>query len=50
MMSRLQKISEEYNVAIFITNQMTADPGASLSFQVRPRFQSLRIPIKLNLT
>jgi meiotic recombination protein DMC1 len=34
MMSRLQKISEEYNVAIFITNQMTADPGASLSFQV----------------
>ena len=34
MMSRLQKISEEYNVAVFITNQMTADPGASLSFQV----------------
>ena len=34
-MSRLQKISEEYNVAIFITNQMTSDPGASLSFQVR---------------
>lgn len=26
-MSRLQKIAEEYNVAIFITNQMTADPG-----------------------
>ena len=35
MMSRLQKISEEYNVAVFITNQMTADPGASLSFQVK---------------
>ena len=35
MMSRLQKISEEYNVAIFITNQMTSDPGATLSFQVR---------------
>ena len=34
MMSRLQKISEEYNVAVFITNQMTADPGATLSFQV----------------
>jgi RecA/RadA recombinase len=33
MMSRLQKISEEYNVAVFITNQMTADPGASLTFQ-----------------
>ena len=34
MMSRLQKVSEEYNVAVFITNQMTADPGAALSFQV----------------
>ena len=34
MMSRLQKISEEYNVAVFITNQMTSDPGAALSFQV----------------
>ena len=37
MMSRLQKISEEYNVAIFITNQVTADPGASLSFQADPK-------------
>ncbi|KAL1129093.1 hypothetical protein AAG570_013624 [Ranatra chinensis] len=37
MMSRLQKISEEYNVAVFITNQMTADPGASLSFQADPK-------------
>lgn len=34
MMSRLQKISEEYNIAVFITNQMTSDPGATLSFQV----------------
>ena len=34
MCSRLQKISEEYNVAVFYTNQMTADPGASLTFQV----------------
>lgn len=25
MMSRLQKMSEEYNVAIFITNQITSD-------------------------
>ncbi|TRY75736.1 hypothetical protein TCAL_09856 [Tigriopus californicus] len=37
MMSRLQKISEEYNVAVFITNQMTADPGATLSFQADPK-------------
>lgn len=27
MLAKLQKISEEYNVAVFITNQMTADPG-----------------------
>ncbi|XP_075908743.1 meiotic recombination protein DMC1/LIM15 homolog isoform X2 [Petromyzon marinus] len=37
MLSRLQKISEEYNVAIFITNQMTADPGAAMSFQADPK-------------
>ena len=37
MMSRLQKISEEYNVAVFITNQMTADPGATMSFQADPK-------------
>ncbi|KAK6632728.1 Meiotic recombination protein dmc1 [Polyplax serrata] len=37
MMSRLQKISEEYNVAVFITNQMTSDPGATLSFQADPK-------------
>jgi len=37
MMSRLQKISEEYNIAVFITNQMTADPGANMSFQVDPK-------------
>ncbi|CAG0887575.1 unnamed protein product [Darwinula stevensoni] len=34
LLSRLQKISEEYNVAVFMTNQMTADPGAVLTFQV----------------
>ncbi|KAG7209877.1 hypothetical protein KM043_011479 [Ampulex compressa] len=37
VMSKLQKISEEYNLAVFITNQMTADPGAGLSFQVDPK-------------
>lgn len=26
------KISEEFNVAVFITNQMTADPGAVMAF------------------
>ncbi|KAK2711571.1 meiotic recombination protein DMC1/LIM15 homolog [Artemia franciscana] len=37
MLSRLQKISEEYNVAVFITNQMTSDPGATLTFQADPK-------------
>lgn len=37
VLSRLQKISEEYNVAVFITNQMTADPSAILSFQADPK-------------
>ncbi|GAB6018799.1 Meiotic recombination protein dmc1, variant 2 [Chamberlinius hualienensis] len=32
MLSRLQKVSEEYNVAVFITNQMTADPGAGMTY------------------
>ncbi|KAI2805455.1 Meiotic recombination protein dmc1 [Blomia tropicalis] len=36
-LSRLQKIAEEYNVAVFITNQMTADPGATMSFQADPK-------------
>ncbi|XP_076815469.1 meiotic recombination protein DMC1/LIM15 homolog [Clavelina lepadiformis] len=37
MLSRLQKISEEYNVAVFLTNQMTSDPGATMSFQADPK-------------
>lgn len=32
MLSRLTRISEEYNVAVFITNQVQADPGASSMF------------------
>ncbi|XP_018016362.1 meiotic recombination protein DMC1/LIM15 homolog [Hyalella azteca] len=36
-LSRLQKISEEYNVAVVITNQMTSDPGAAMSFQADPK-------------
>ncbi|XP_026993339.1 meiotic recombination protein DMC1/LIM15 homolog isoform X1 [Tachysurus fulvidraco] len=37
MLSRLQKISEEYNVGVFVTNQMTADPGAGMTFQADPK-------------
>ena len=37
MMSKLQKISEEYNVAVLVPNQMTSDPGATMSFQADPK-------------
>merc|ERR1712107_791697 len=37
MMSKLQKISEEYNVAVMVTNQMTSDPVATMSFQADPK-------------
>ena len=37
MLSRLQKISEEWNISIYMTNQMTADPGAGMSFVPDPK-------------
>jgi meiotic recombination protein DMC1 len=37
MLARLVRISEEYNVAVFITNQMMADPGAAVSFVPDPK-------------
>ena len=37
MLSKLQKISKEYNVAVLVTNQMTSDPGATMSFQADPK-------------
>ena len=36
-LSRVSKIAEEYNVAVFYTNQMTADPGANMTFQADPK-------------
>uniref|UniRef100_A0A8K9WTD2 Meiotic recombination protein n=1 Tax=Oncorhynchus mykiss TaxID=8022 RepID=A0A8K9WTD2_ONCMY len=30
-------LSLEYNVAVFVTNQMTADPGAGMTFQADPK-------------
>lgn len=29
MLNRLSKVSEEYNVAVFLTNQVSSDPGGS---------------------
>ena len=36
-MSRLVKLSEEFNVAVFITNQVISYPGASAMFVHDPK-------------
>ncbi|KTW29839.1 meiotic recombination protein dmc1 [Pneumocystis carinii B80] len=37
MLSRLTRIAEEYNIAVFLTNQVQADPGATLMFASNDR-------------
>lgn len=37
MLAKLMRISEEYNLAVFITNQMMADPGATMTFVADPK-------------
>lgn len=37
MLAKLIRVSEEYNVAVFITNQMMSDPGAGLTFVPDPK-------------
>ena len=37
MMSRLQKIAEEFNVAVFITNHVCSDPSGGLTFVQDPK-------------
>jgi len=32
VLSRLMKIAEQYNVAVFITNQVMSDPGGNAAF------------------
>ncbi|XP_049615151.1 meiotic recombination protein DMC1/LIM15 homolog isoform X2 [Syngnathus scovelli] len=34
---RVDFSGREYNVAVFVTNQMTADPGAGMTFQADPK-------------
>ena len=36
-LARVSRIAEEFNVAVFMTNQMTADPGNGMSFQADPK-------------
>ncbi|KAF9400200.1 Meiotic recombination protein dmc1 [Mortierella sp. AD011] len=37
MLSRLIKIAEEFNVAIYLTNQVQSDPGAGMTFVADPK-------------
>ncbi|KAI9314578.1 meiotic recombinase Dmc1 [Dichotomocladium elegans] len=37
MLNRLTKIAEEYNVAIFLTNQVSSDPGGGMVFVSDPK-------------
>ena len=37
VLNRLQKLSEQFNIAIYMTNQVTADPGASMSYAADPK-------------
>lgn len=36
-LNKLQKISEQFNVAVFITNQVMSDPGGGMSYVVDPK-------------
>lgn len=36
-LARLMRMAEEFNIAILITNQMMADPGATMSFVADPK-------------
>lgn len=37
MLARLMRISEEFNLVVFITNQMCSDPGAGITFVPDPK-------------
>ncbi|KAG0170829.1 Meiotic recombination protein dmc1 [Apophysomyces sp. BC1034] len=37
MLSRLIKISDEYNIAVFLTNQVSSDPGGGMIFVSDPK-------------
>jgi meiotic recombination protein DMC1 len=37
MLNKVQKISEQFNIAVFITNQVMADPGGAMSYAIDPK-------------
>lgn len=36
-MSKLHKLAEQFNVAVFVTNQVMADPGGGMAMSVDPK-------------
>jgi meiotic recombination protein DMC1 len=36
-MNRMQKLSEQFNVAVYITNQVMSDPGGGMTYVVDPK-------------
>lgn len=36
-LNKVQKISEQFNVAVYMTNQVTADPGGGMTYAVDPK-------------
>ena len=37
ILSKIQKISEQFNIAVFMSNQVMADPGASMTYAADPK-------------
>lgn len=37
LLSKLMRLADEFNLAVFITNQMMADPGATMTFIADPK-------------
>lgn len=37
MLSKIQKISEQFNIAVFLTNQVMADPGGGMTYAIDPK-------------
>lgn len=37
LLNRVQKMSEQFNIAVFLTNQVMADPGGGMTYAVDPK-------------
>lgn len=37
LLSKIIKISEQFNIAVYITNQVMADPGGGMSYAIDPK-------------